>query len=121
MPNYSDKFVSGVNHFRKKLGISIQELEYACGVSHGYISRIRKGRRTPSLEIVGAFADYFHITVNELLNGGEETLLRYVPVIRCYECKYGHQTVVGDSNSRYCEILTQATYKTFYCGRGELK
>lgn len=122
MKTINEQFVDGITYFRKQQKLSIKEVEQACGVSHGYISRLRKHTRTPSFEIVMQFARYFGVGIDELLNGGkDDMLLRYIPVIRCFECKNGHQTVLGDRDSRYCEVLRQATHKNFYCGRGELK
>ena len=122
MKTINESFADGITYFRRKQKLSVAEVENACGVSHGYIARVRNRTRTPSLEIVMQFARFFGVGIDELLNGGtDDVLLRYIPVIRCYECKFGHQTVLGDRESRYCEVLRQATHKHFYCGRGELK
>lgn len=53
----------------KKNGISLLELERACGLAARTVYRWDES--TPSVDKAKAVADYFGVTVDELLKGGE--------------------------------------------------
>ena len=53
----------------RKKQISMGELEKGIGVSQGYLSRVGSGKKGISLEIAIKIADYFEISVDDLLNG----------------------------------------------------
>ena len=53
----------------RKKQISMHELEKEIGVSQGYLSRVGSGKKVASLEIAIKIANYFEISVDDLLNG----------------------------------------------------
>ena len=36
-------------------------------------------------------------------------------IIRCADCKFGKQTVLGHKEHRYCDKYCMSHYKGFYC------
>lgn len=53
----------------KEQGISIMQLEKECEIGNGTIGGWRNGN--PRLDTLKKVADRFHVTVDELMKGGE--------------------------------------------------
>lgn len=53
---------------RKERGLSLEEVGQAIGVTGSHISQIEKGVRQPSLELIGAFAEYFNYSPVHFVN-----------------------------------------------------
>lgn len=51
-----------------KEGVNQAELSEIAGVSQAFISYMLKGYKTPSLPVLKRIADYFDVTVDELIN-----------------------------------------------------
>ena len=60
-----------VNRLCEKHGISICALEKACGIGNGTIGRWPNGSAAPRVDKVKAIADYFGVTVDDLLKEQE--------------------------------------------------
>ena len=60
--------LDNITHYLEKTGMKIGELEAACGVSTGYISRLYKEKRAkPSLDFVMHVSKVFHVSVDQLV------------------------------------------------------
>ena len=57
---------------RKKHHLSQKNLADDLGVAQASINYWEKGQRTPSIEAVKSIAEYFHVTVDDLLGDGVE-------------------------------------------------
>lgn len=57
---------------RKKAGLSQEELANELGVTRQTISKWECGEATPELEKITKLADFYNVTVDELLGRGEE-------------------------------------------------
>lgn len=47
-----ESFVANVRFYRKKSGVSQQELAEKCGIATNYLSEIERGQKFPSIEII---------------------------------------------------------------------
>lgn len=58
-----------LRELREKKGVTLKEVEQATGLSNAYISQLETGtrRRIPPPERLNALADYFNVTISELL------------------------------------------------------
>ncbi|MFR8665397.1 MAG: helix-turn-helix domain-containing protein [Ruthenibacterium sp.] len=61
-----------LRELRKQRGLTMKELGEKIGVSESTISLYETGRRSPSYEILLKIAEYFGVSVDYLLRGGEE-------------------------------------------------
>lgn len=53
-------------------GISIMQLEKSCRIGNGTIGGWKDGNCYPSYKSLKKIADYFHISIDELTEGGEK-------------------------------------------------
>lgn len=65
------EFHEKLQELRKKKGITQEELAQALYVSRAAVSKWESGRGYPNLESLKAIADFFGVTVDELLSGEE--------------------------------------------------
>ncbi len=56
-----------IKKYRKKASITQQELADATGIDRATIVRYENGTRTPPLENLKILANYFHISIDELV------------------------------------------------------
>ena len=61
-----------LKELRKEKRISMKELGSIIGVAESTISLYESGKRQPDYEILLKLAEYFGVTVDYLLRGGEE-------------------------------------------------
>ncbi|MDR0829376.1 MAG: helix-turn-helix domain-containing protein [Prevotellaceae bacterium] len=61
------KFGIIIKTLRNEKGISQETLAFDADIDRTYISDIEKGNRNVSIEIIERLANYFHISVSELL------------------------------------------------------
>ena len=66
---------------RKSKGISMKKLGEYLGVSEGAISQYETGKREADYETVLKIAEYFGVTVDYLLRGGEQQKNTVIPVL----------------------------------------
>ena len=66
------KIYQMIHYLCEKNGTQIGDLEKAIGISTGYISRTRTGNRRFSLETALKIAEYFNISIDELIKGPPE-------------------------------------------------
>ncbi len=62
-----------VHQFREKMGLTIQELSKASGISSGMLSKIENGSTSPSLSTIQALSQALNVPVTSLFRGFEET------------------------------------------------
>jgi len=60
-------------HFREKIGLTIQELATASGISAGMLSKVENGSTSPSLSTLQALSTALNVPVTALFRGFEET------------------------------------------------
>lgn len=74
LPEYSGNTISEkIRCLCKENGTSIYALERELGIGNGTISKWGRTRRSPRVETLKRVADHFGVTVDELLEGGENT------------------------------------------------
>ena len=62
------RFGEKLRGLRKRRGMTLQELAAALGyISHGHLSEIETGNRTPKVEFVLKVANLFHVTTDQLI------------------------------------------------------
>lgn len=64
----SARVCDDISYLLKLRNMNIQELEEAIGISKGYISRCANGKKLLSIDIVVNIANYFGVTVDDLIN-----------------------------------------------------
>lgn len=69
-PQQADALSIGLNlrHFRRRAGMTMAQLGELIGRAPSQISAFETGKRTPSLDLLGALANTLDITVDDLLN-----------------------------------------------------
>lgn len=78
-------FSEAIYSLRRKSGLTQAELAQAVGMSKSAISMYECGKREPEFDILEAFADYFHVSVNYLLGREEsEPLVNDDPELTSY-------------------------------------
>lgn len=68
-------FAEELYRLRKEAGLSQKELANEIGVAQASINYWEKGQRTPSISMVTLVADYFHVSIENLLTRNEHTQL----------------------------------------------
>lgn len=63
-----NNFSANLKYLRNEHNVGQVELAAAIGVSKGCISLWENGLREPSLSLVIAVANYFHLSLDELVN-----------------------------------------------------
>ena len=58
-----------INNWRKRFGITQDDLALLTDISIPYLSEIENGKKRPSLDIIVSIADAIGVTVDELLSG----------------------------------------------------
>lgn len=58
---------ANVRRLRTALGLSQEALGRALGVHQTHIANIEIGNKTPSLQLVKKFADFFGVSIDEML------------------------------------------------------
>lgn len=53
--------------------VNIKDVESACGIGNGTIGKWKDGERTPNLNTVIKIADYFGVSVDDLIKGGRKS------------------------------------------------
>lgn len=59
---------NNIKHFRKKAGLTQQELAEKTNLSRSYIADIENGRYNPSLDTLKSIASILHVSVQDLLD-----------------------------------------------------
>ena len=62
-----------LRELRKEKGISLKELGIAMGVAESTMSLYENGKRQPDYETLLKLAEYFHVTVDYLLRGNDNS------------------------------------------------
>lgn len=56
-----------VRRFRKKMGLTQEDVAYKVGISRAYMGYIEQGRNIPSLEVLEKIARVLKVKISELL------------------------------------------------------
>ncbi len=64
---YLEKFVANLNELFRASGVSNEKVASATGISRSALGHWRNGVREPKLEAVCALADYFDVSLDELV------------------------------------------------------
>jgi transcriptional regulator with XRE-family HTH domain len=67
-----ESFGREVRRRRQALGITLEDLARASGLTPNYLGSIELGKRDPSLSTLGAIAKGLRVPVGELLGGSRE-------------------------------------------------
>ena len=62
-----EKFGIVIRELRTKKGVSQEQLAYEAGIDRTYVGHIEKGSRNVSLEIIEKLANYFKMSISDLL------------------------------------------------------
>ena len=63
-----NRFRDHLRSKRKKLGLSMREMERRSGVSNAFLSQVEKGTRNPTIKYLIKIADVYKENIHELLN-----------------------------------------------------
>ena len=67
------KFGEKLRILRKQRGMTLKELALTLGLStHSHLSNIETGKRTPSTELIIKIAQFFDVSVDQLLMDDQE-------------------------------------------------
>jgi transcriptional regulator with XRE-family HTH domain len=67
------RFGEKLRTLRKQRGMTLQELVLALGLAtHSHLSNIESGRKKPSLELAIKIADFFKVTIDQLVRDNLE-------------------------------------------------
>lgn len=83
------EFATRLSTLRKAQGMTQQGLAEALHISLEYLSKIERGQRKPSIDLVVAIACYLHVSTDYLLTGKD------------------HEMV--DSRAKLLDVITQLT------------
>lgn len=83
------EFAIRLSTLRKAQGMTQQGLAEALHISLEYLSKIERGQRKPSIDLIVAMACYFHVSTDYLLMGKD------------------HEMV--DSRAKLLDVITQLT------------
>ena len=61
-----------VKEYRTKMGLSMEEMAFRCGLHASYFTLLENGRRNPSLDTLEKVAAGLDVSLSELLNFEEE-------------------------------------------------
>jgi transcriptional regulator with XRE-family HTH domain len=64
---YTEHFSKHLSKFRKDSELSLTQIGDIIGVSNQYVSLLEKGKRSPSLGVLVAFADYLGVSIDYLV------------------------------------------------------
>ena len=62
-----NRFSQQLQMLRKQRGLSCKALGELCGLSKNTVAKYERGERRPSLDALLAIADFFGVTMDELL------------------------------------------------------
>lgn len=65
----ANDFASRLQTLRKAQGMTQEELAEALNISLEHLSKMERGKRKPSIDLVVAIACYFHVSTDYLLTG----------------------------------------------------
>ena len=65
----ANDFATRLQTLRKALGMTQEELAEALNVSLEHLSKMERGKRKPSIDLIVAIACYFHVSTDYLLMG----------------------------------------------------
>lgn len=65
--NYKNDFSKNLLNCRKTLGLSQKALAETLGITDAAVTMMEKGKRSPSFELLCAFADYFDVSIDYLV------------------------------------------------------
>ena len=69
------EFATRLSTLRKAQGMTQQGLAEALHISLEYLSKIERGQRKPSIDLVVAMACYFHVSTDYLLMGKDHEMV----------------------------------------------
>lgn len=98
---------------RKKHNLSQSALAKALGVAQASINYWEKGERTPSIDAVKDIADYFGISVNDMLGGiitQSKTSIKQVTNFYDYLGSLGYEIGQGEHEDYQMHIKETDTY-----------
>lgn len=109
MINFKDTLI----RLRKSRGLTQEDLAKIIGVSRGAIANYEKGIREPSFEMLEKLADYFNVSMSELLDDDQASrLLKYYndlkPLIEL--ASYLDETDRAKLEERAAMLLEQEKY-----------
>lgn len=109
MNNALSKLGSNLNKLLKKEGLTSDDLSRLIGVPSTTIKRMRSGEANPTLNNLLPIAEYFSITLNQLVNGdplAENFEANTLPLFSWDEC-CNHDSIDYEKFSK--KILTERT------------
>lgn len=65
----ANDFAARLQTLRKAQGMTQEELAEALNISLEHLSKMERGKRKPSIDLVVAIACYFHVSTDYLLTG----------------------------------------------------
>lgn len=66
------KFGKNLSHLRRREGLTQEALGEKIGVTNKTVSRWENGNNLPDIEMLQVLGDTFHVSVDQLISGGEQ-------------------------------------------------
>lgn len=87
----------------KKRKVSLHDVERATGISNGYLSLLERGKKQhlPPPEILGKLADYYNVSMQELLEKAGYLSLNEVKETMEERIERAYRHVISDPRFRY--------------------
>ena len=71
------EFAARLNALRKARGMTQEEMAEALNISLEHLSKMERGKRNPSIDLLVAMACYFHVSTDYLLMGKNYDMVDY--------------------------------------------
>lgn len=72
---YVTDFAARLSALRKDRGMTQEGLAEALNISLEYLSKMERGKRKPSIDLIVAMAYYFHVSTDYLLMGKDHEMV----------------------------------------------
>lgn len=76
--NYKDSFSSNLSSLRQKNHLTLDSLGKILGITNQAVSRLEKGKSSPSVDVLFSIADYFNVSTDWLLGRTDDPTFKPV-------------------------------------------
>lgn len=88
------RIIDRIDELISENSLTSKQLAHAIGVSPGNVTEWRKGRATPSADVISKIADYFNVTADYLLGRSDQ--------------RYPHESIAASSDIPYDKLPPEA-------------
>lgn len=103
-----------MQQLRKQKGLSLRELGSRLNIAHSHLSMIENGKKKPNLELLGAIAQIYDVSVSYLVgeeySKEEKSFIADTPQLSLDDLLNKYKIVVGDREATKEEIQEAIKY-----------